>query len=262
MTTSWDDGDPSDIRISELLRGYNLTGTFYVPITGYQGRQIISTEIIRALSSEGFEIGGHSVSHQSLPKFGRKQVEHEVRKCKQILEQILGEKVNMFCYPNGRFNAEVVREVRDAGYRGARTTRMLSLGSEFPPFEMPTTLQAYPHAVRSYLRNLGRARNASGLWTYMSCFRKTPTWVDLGKRLFDEVLKYGGIWHLYGHSWEIDELAIWGQLRELLEYVSKREGVTYVTNGHLLPRISAVSRLERSTSTSITESRCSVVQCT
>jgi hypothetical protein len=39
---------------------------------------------------------------------------------------------------------------------------------------------------------------------------------------------------LYGHSWEIEELAIWGQLRELLDYVCKREGVLYPTNGQLL----------------------------
>jgi peptidoglycan/xylan/chitin deacetylase (PgdA/CDA1 family) len=229
------------MKVADLLRTRELPGTFYVPITGYRGRKTVSTNEFKVLCSEGFEIGGHTVSHRSLSRLSRKEIRREVRDCKEMLEQSSGENVLMFCYPNGRFDGEVVREVRDAGYRGARTTRMLSLDSKFLPFEMPTTLQAYPHPVKDYLRNLGRARNISGFWTYMTRLRKIPTWVDLGKRLFDEVLKYGGTWHLYGHSWEIDELAIWPQVSELLDYVCKREGVTYVTNGELLSMTKVLS---------------------
>jgi peptidoglycan-N-acetylglucosamine deacetylase len=236
VTTSWDDGDPNDIKIADLLRSRNLRGTFYVPIVGYRGRQTLTKSDLRALYSEGFEIGGHSVSHKSLSNLNRKEVAHEVQDCKQTLEQTLGDKVLVFCYPNGRFDSQVVRQVRDAGYRGARTTQMLSLDTKFLPFEMPTTLQAYPHTVTGYVRNLGRARNIPALWTYITRLRKLPRWVDIGKQLFDEVLKYGGIWHLYGHSWEIDELAIWGQLREMLDYICQREGVIYCTNGELLSK--------------------------
>jgi peptidoglycan/xylan/chitin deacetylase (PgdA/CDA1 family) len=234
VTTSWDDGDPNDIKIADLLRSRKLPGTFYVPITGYQGRKTLCTEDLRTLCSEGFEIGGHSVSHKSLSNVSRKELAREVRDCKQMLEHALGEKVLVFCYPNGRFDADVVREVCDAGYRGARTTRMLSLKTDFPPFEMPTTLQAYPHTSTSYVRNLGRARNIPGLWTYATRLRKSPNWVELGKQLFDEVLEQGGIWHLYGHSWEIEELAIWGQLQQMLDYVCERKGVIYPTNSQLL----------------------------
>ncbi len=234
VTTSWDDGDPNDVKIADLLRRRELPGTFYVPITGYQGRKTLSTNDLRALFSEGFEIGGHSVSHRSLSHFSRKAVAREVRDCKQILEDALGERVLVFCYPNGRFDTDVVREVCEAGYKGARTTRMLSLETEFLPFEMPTTLQAYPHTKTSYVRNLGRARNIPGLWTYATRLRKFPDWVELGKQCFDEVLKHGGVWHLYGHSWEIEELAMWGQLQQILDYVCKREGVIYPTNGQLL----------------------------
>ncbi len=246
VTTSWDDGDPNDLRIADLLRGHSVPGTFYVPLTEYRGRKILCTNELRSLRSAGFEIGGHSISHPKLPKLNRKQVAHEVRECKQRLEQTLGENVLMFCYPYGRFDNQVVDEVRDAGYRGARTTRMFSVATEFLPFEMPITLQAYPHGVTGYLRNLGRARNLPGLWTYMTRLRTAPSWVDLGKQLFDEVLQHGGIWHLYGHSWEIEELGIWGQLRELLDYVCKREGVTYATNGKLLSMTNCGSRCTKS----------------
>ena len=86
---------------------------------------------------EGFEVGGHGMSHNTLPPLCPKEIAREVRGCKQRLEDILGEPVRMFCYPLGRLNGDVIRHVRDAGYEGARTTRMLRQGLDFDPFQMP-----------------------------------------------------------------------------------------------------------------------------
>ena len=44
----------------------------------------------------------------------------------------------------------------------------------------------------------------------------------------------GGIWHLWGHSWEIDQLGLWDELAEMLDYVHGREDVLYLNNGDLL----------------------------
>lgn len=238
VTTSWDDGDPRDVRIAELLYSRGIAGTFYIPMSGYLNKTTLAGSDLRALSSEGFEIGAHSMSHNSLTLLSDNQIVHEVRTCKQKLEQVVGEEVSMFCYPNGRYDPRVVAEVRRAGYKGARTTWMLSTRLSFLPFEMPTTLQAFPHPMSGYVRDLGRARNLAGLWKFSTELKGLQSWVDLGKKLFSEVLEYGGIWHLYGHSWEIDDLAIWSQLSEMLDYVSHREGVVYLTNGELLiPRM-------------------------
>jgi peptidoglycan/xylan/chitin deacetylase (PgdA/CDA1 family) len=238
VTTSWDDGDPRDLRIADLLRFRDLPGTFYVPIIGYQGKKTLATADLRTLTSAGFEIGAHTVSHKSLPRLSPEELHHEVRICKQTLEQTLGSRVPMFCYPNGRYDSEVIRQVKNAGYDGARTTRMLSLRADFLPFEMPTTVQAYPHPRVGYLRNLGRARNIPGLLKYATELSRLESWVDVGKRLFNQVLEHGGIWHLFGHSWEIDELGIWDDLREMLDHVSHRKGVTYATNGQLVSLVS------------------------
>lgn len=234
VTTSWDDGDPKDLRIADFLFSRGLKGTFYIPMTGYLGGRTLGTSDLRALSSQGFEIGAHSVSHQSLPSLTTVQLAHEVRICKQNLEQIVGQSVIMFCYPNGRYNRGVIRNVQRAGYKGARTARLLSMSTDFHAFEMPTTIQAYPHCRADYIRNLARARNAPALLKYMMTLRRFESWVELGKQLFREVLERGGTWHLYGHSWEIDELNLWSDLRELLDYISLRKGVKYLNNGQLV----------------------------
>jgi len=232
VSTSWDDGDPNDLRIAELLRSRALPGTFYVPINPYQGKDRLENSALRMLCSEGFEVGAHTVGHKDLSKLSEKDLVHEIRDCKEILEQSMGERVLMFCYPNGRYNAAVTRQVKEAGYAGARTTRMLSVTTDFPPFEMPTTVQAYPHKGLAYIRNQGRAKSVSGLTKYVLEWKRYQ-WVDLGKQLFNDVLKHGGIWHLYGHSWEIEELGIWNELTEMLDYVAARADVKYVTNGQL-----------------------------
>jgi peptidoglycan-N-acetylglucosamine deacetylase len=233
VTTSWDDGDPADLKLAELLSGRGLRGTFYVPLRGYQGAQTLSALQLRELSAASFEIGAHTVSHRSLSELKSKEVTDEVRDCKKVLEDTVGESVRMFCYPNGRYNAGVIREVERAGYIGARTTKMLSTALRFRRFEMPTSVQAFPHRMQAYLRNLGRARDVPGLVQYLAKWRRCKDWVDLGRQLFGRVLKSGGIWHLYGHSWEIEQLGLWSSLREMLDYVSGRADVAYLTNGQL-----------------------------
>jgi len=247
VTTSWDDGDPLDIKIAELLGERRLAGTFYIPMSGYLGNATLTPSDLRALSARGFEIGAHGVSHNSLTLFAGKQLEREVRECKHQLEDIVGKEVPMFCYPNGRYNPAVVQQVRFAGYHGARTTRMLARECEFTPFEIPTTLHAHPHDKSGIFRNLVRAGSINGLYEYALRFSRIPNWVTLGKKLFDSVLQNGGMWHLYGHSWEIEQMGIWEDLREMLNYVSNREGVMYVTNCKLLQHVMGTTNPEVNT---------------
>jgi hypothetical protein len=99
---------------------------------------------------------------------------------------------------------------------------------------MPTTVQAYPHSTSAYLRNLARGRNGAALLKYVMRLRWLESWVELGKQLFHEAMEHGGIWHLYGHSWEIEELNLWDGLREVLDHVSHRRGIRYLNNGQLV----------------------------
>jgi hypothetical protein len=99
---------------------------------------------------------------------------------------------------------------------------------------MPATVQAYPHSSTAYIRNLARAHNVPGLLRFMTTLCRFESWVELGKQLLREVLEQGGIWHLYGNSWEIDELNLWPDLRELHDHVSYREGMRYLNNDQLV----------------------------
>jgi hypothetical protein len=239
VTTSWDDGYHADLKLAEFLRARGVQGTFYVPIN-YLGRALDLSQL-NSLASEGFEIGAHGVTHRTLWHLGLPELVQEIGPCKRILEDLLGREVRMFAYPRGRYDARVVSVLREAGYSGARTTRMLAARPGFHPFEMPTTLQVFPHGRSTYLKNVARSRSFESLQTCLVQMARLGNWVELGKALFDEVLEKGGIWHLCGHSWEIEGLNLWDGLREILDYVGGREGVRYVSNSELVPAVTARS---------------------
>jgi peptidoglycan/xylan/chitin deacetylase (PgdA/CDA1 family) len=233
VTTSWDDGDRRDLKIAELLTLRKLPGTFYVPSGSLGNNSNMSVTDLRELANAGFEIGGHTVNHPILTDIDSGSVRREVGDCKRSLEAILGREVSSFAYPRGRFNAEVVSEVRKAGFRCARGVRMLSFACDFPPFEMPVTIQAYPHRWRDYGRNLIRRGEILALAKSAMVIGRSTNWVQLGKALFDRALQEGGAWHLLGHSWEMKDENGWRELEEMLDYVSGRDGVHYCSNGEL-----------------------------
>ena len=241
VTTSWDDGNRSDLKVAQILRPRGIQGTFYVPITSYRSPSL-SHEELRSLSSEGFEIGAHGFSHKLLWGLPAEELAREVGPCKPMLEDILGKEIRMFCYPEGRYDSNVVRALKEAGYCGARTVRMLATRLEFKPFEMPTTVQIFPHSKSNYLKNMARAQKVEGLQNYLANRRSLGNWLELSKKLFDSVLQNGGIWHLYGHSAEIADLGLWEDLEQILDYVSKRAGVMYVPNCDLLQFLPTTSQ--------------------
>jgi peptidoglycan-N-acetylglucosamine deacetylase len=230
VSTSWDDGDRADLRVAEMLAAHGLAGTFYIPIEPFRAGRELEVREIRELATGAFEVGGHTISHRSLTSLTYKDQVREVLECKRILEDRLGSEIRSFCYPNGQASRETVRSVEQAGYQGARTTRMLRSSFTFPRFEMPTTLQAFPHPAQAYLRNAIKGSNLGGLAAFALDLRRARSWVDLGKIFFDQAIENGGFWHLYGHSWELEGLDLWGQLEELLSYVAYRPNVQYVTN--------------------------------
>jgi peptidoglycan-N-acetylglucosamine deacetylase len=233
VTTSWDDGHISDLKLAELLQSKNIGGTFYIPISPYNGQQSLAPQHLRRLSSEGFEIGAHSFSHKLLWGLPSEELRKEIEPCKPILEDILGSAVRMFCYPRGRYDENVIRALQRAGFGGARTVKMLQTGLDFDPFEMPTSLQAFPHGRLTYFKNAARA-HFRGTRACVHYTVKLANWLELGKTLFDSVMEHGGVWHLYGHSWEIADLNLWSDLEDLLDYVHDRKGVIYLCNGELL----------------------------
>jgi peptidoglycan/xylan/chitin deacetylase (PgdA/CDA1 family) len=222
FTTSWDDGHPSDIRLAELLAKYGLPGTFYIPLENPK-RPVMDRAAIRSLST-AFEIGAHTVHHAEVDCLSDAEAETEITAPKEVIEDLTGKPCRMFCFPRGRYKQSQVRFVRDAGFLAARTVELMSLA--FPRMQegvlmMPTTMHAYEHSRADYLKNIGKRKAAVNLMNYLRS--KGRNWVETSEWFMREAEQKKAVFHLWGHSWEIDKWGIWEQLEQVLRKMAERK---------------------------------------
>jgi peptidoglycan-N-acetylglucosamine deacetylase len=244
LTTSWDDGHPLDQRIAELLFKYGLTGTFYVPMKN--SRAVMCTDEVRRLS-EVFEVGAHTVNHVVLTDVPERTAEQEIFESKRRLEDLTGCSCIAFCFPRGRFGNRHLDMLRRARFCCARTVELLS--TQFPALKagidiIPTTVQSVPHHWTDYLKNSAK-RFSSGNLINGFFHGRMRNWAEIAREMLKLVVRRGGVFHLWGHSWEVEEQQQWSQLETVLREMHGVLGsVRCVTNSGLL-----TSKSETSTAT-------------
>lgn len=83
------------------------------------GVRFLDAAQIRGLRARGVAIGSHTVSHAILARESAEDARREIVLSRERLEEILGEPVRHFAYPNGRredFDENVKGALREAGY--------------------------------------------------------------------------------------------------------------------------------------------------
>lgn len=228
VTTSWDDGHPSDLRLAELLEKHGVAGTFYVPSSNSEGRPVMRSSEIAELGRY-FEIGGHTQNHMVLTDVAPDAAADQIIVNKFWLENLLGREVCGFAYVRGRHNRTVRRLVKQAGYRYARTVKNLVSSPGSDRFQVPTTTQFFAHPTSTYVRNylsngpsLNRAANLAAVLS-------DDKLVVRLSRVAEACARSGGYFHLWGHSWELDEHDLWGELDSLLGRL-RQINARFVTN--------------------------------
>lgn len=194
IITSWDDGYKLDLKLVKLLKKYKLPGIFFIP----GNRELLDFEI-RDIAAQGFEIGAHTTTHSILSDLSARDVKWEIISNKQDLENIIKKEVKAFCYPRGKYNERIKKLIAKAGFKWARTVDVLNIDRPFDPYETKTTIHAYPQR-KEY---------------------KKKYWLSVAKDMFDDAKEKEGVYHLWGHSYELERYHIWDQLEELLQYISK-----------------------------------------
>ena len=227
VTTSWDDGHVLDHATARLLELYELPGTFYVAPRNIElpERERLGARGLRQLA-EQYEIGGHTLTHRRLPTMTAEHAMREIVEGKVELEQTLGTPLRSFCYPGGAYRSEHPAMVREAGFAIGRTVER-GISAPTPPYELATTTHAYRHLVDGRMA-LGLARGDR-----RTAARYFLNWEAMAIAQFDVVLATGGIFHLWGHSWEVDRNGDWKRLEKVLEHIARRPGVHYLDNGAL-----------------------------
>jgi ubiquinone/menaquinone biosynthesis C-methylase UbiE len=217
ITTSWDDGSIYDLKLAALLLKYKIPATFYIPVINPE-REVLKKSEIKNLSQK-FEIGGHSYNHTDLTQLNIKKSEEEITKGKKFLEDTIGKEVTSFCYPKGLINEDLKQEVGFSGFSYARTisTFATSIGDIL---KSSPTIHASNHNFSSYLY---RGACLKKLYWYLLRKGKINSgWEVLAKESLDYCLERGGIFHLWGHSWEIEKRGDWNKLEKVFDYINNK----------------------------------------
>jgi peptidoglycan-N-acetylglucosamine deacetylase len=238
VTTSWDDGGPSDLRVAEMLVKHNLAGTFYISRSSPSVMTMSDSSIRELASMPGIEIGSHTTTHPDLRQLGRKEFDREVSGCKDWLEDLVGESVTSFCYPKGYCRRHMRSWLEELGVETARTTANWRNDFRFDQYFLPTSTQIFHHTAVSQVRHAIREGNLLGL-------RNTGVNAGAPPKAVLEIL--GGnaanaySLHLWGHSWELDRYNSWDELGECLQILASLPMLQSVPNS-VLARMNSKKR--------------------
>jgi peptidoglycan/xylan/chitin deacetylase (PgdA/CDA1 family) len=87
---------------------------------------MMASSQVRQLHQAGMDIGGHTVNHPILARMDEAGARAEMGNGKEALEALLGEKLGLFAYPNGRpgqdYRAVHAKLARDLGFEAAVVT--------------------------------------------------------------------------------------------------------------------------------------------
>jgi peptidoglycan/xylan/chitin deacetylase (PgdA/CDA1 family) len=98
----------------------------------HRGR-IMSWDQLRALATLGHIIGSHTKSHRILVGASAEAVDEEMLESRLLIEEQMGSKVDLFCFPNARFDRISASRVHANGYRYGFAMHNLPVSRQFNP---------------------------------------------------------------------------------------------------------------------------------
>jgi peptidoglycan-N-acetylglucosamine deacetylase len=113
LALTFDDGpnDPWTPRLLEVLDHQQIRATFFLI-----GRFVAQRpDIARQIAAAGHVIGNHTYDHPNLIFAGTREVESQVRRCAEALQQAVGGHSNLFRPPYGGRTPQALRTVRRCG---------------------------------------------------------------------------------------------------------------------------------------------------
>lgn len=205
---SFDDGCRLDIRVAARLEDTGFAKedvVFYIPsaweyVNRMHGDEPLTVEQVHNLAKR-FTVGSHTTTHPLLTRITLGQAYDEIVESKKQLERMLGVPIDDFCYPRGYANEQLRSIVRKWYMRGRNTLVGNLLPATDYAWETPTV----------HVGVKGRKEYEGTNW-YGEAIRLLDEAVRLSKENPDKDY----IYHLWGHSWEIDKNEEWSRFFDLL----------------------------------------------
>jgi peptidoglycan/xylan/chitin deacetylase (PgdA/CDA1 family) len=81
----------------------------------------LTNEEIEAMVKAGWELDTQGISHADLVELSGSELTAQVAGARHTIQRRFHVPVNWFCYPSGQYDADVIAEVKAAGFKGSTT---------------------------------------------------------------------------------------------------------------------------------------------
>ncbi|MBC7379399.1 MAG: polysaccharide deacetylase family protein [Burkholderiaceae bacterium] len=102
---------------------------------------MMSSDEVRQLRRTGMVIGAHTATHPILARLPTEQASAEMQEGRRFLQELLGERIGLFAYPNGKPGADYLPEhvaiARELGFDAAVSTAWGAADTRTDLFQIP-----------------------------------------------------------------------------------------------------------------------------
>lgn len=222
---SYDDGVTQDLQFVPLLNKYGMKGTFnlnsklllegftWVHPCGKTISRLPREELVSLY--EGHEIASHTATHPMMQNISEEEILEEMVSDKEKLEEIFGREVVGFALPFSYHDDRVYRCSKAAGFAYAR------ISDESMDFSIPSDFHRWVGTM----------------------FHIRPELEDCLDRFLatDQEL---ALFHLLGHSYDLDVEDMWDRLEAVMAKLSKQTDIWPATHIAIVRYLQAMEKAE------------------
>jgi peptidoglycan/xylan/chitin deacetylase (PgdA/CDA1 family) len=121
---TFDDGSASDYQVVfPILRQYGLTTSFFIVTGRVEMPGYVTWDQLREMSEQGMSVQSHSCTHPFMSQCTPSELKAELYQSKVVIEQSLGETVEVFAVPGGDWSEPCLLAAKECGYRAVCTSK-------------------------------------------------------------------------------------------------------------------------------------------
>lgn len=134
---TFDDGYANNYEHAmPILKKHRFPATLFMSPGAVGQDGYLNWNQTKQMHEAGWDVQPHGMTHPHLPKLSAEQQEGEIVKSRKLIEEQLGTKADVFCYPYGEFNKHTLTILKENGFRYAFTIQQGKTTSKQPPLEL------------------------------------------------------------------------------------------------------------------------------
>lgn len=123
IVLTFDDGWENQFKYAyPILKKYDNTATFFIFTHAIDTEGFMTWDEVKIMDNNGMTIGGHTRTHPYLVNITDPVVlRREIIGGKSVIENRIGRPIDLFAYPYGHYDDQIIEIVKEAGYKTARS---------------------------------------------------------------------------------------------------------------------------------------------